>query len=29
MPWVATQKDFTVAEVAELMKTVPDVPVSP
>jgi NAD(P)-dependent dehydrogenase (short-subunit alcohol dehydrogenase family) len=29
MPWVAQQKDFTVAEVAELMKTVPDVPVSP
>jgi NAD(P)-dependent dehydrogenase (short-subunit alcohol dehydrogenase family) len=29
MPWVAEQKDFTVAEVAELMKSVPDVPVSP
>lgn len=29
MPWVAEQKDFTVAEVAELMKHVPDVPVSP
>jgi NAD(P)-dependent dehydrogenase (short-subunit alcohol dehydrogenase family) len=29
MPWVAEQKDFTVAEVAELMKNVPDVPVSP
>jgi NAD(P)-dependent dehydrogenase (short-subunit alcohol dehydrogenase family) len=29
MPWVAQQKDFTVAEVAELMKDVPDVPVSP
>ena len=29
MPWVAEQKHFTVAEVAELMKSVPDVPVSP
>ena len=29
MPWVDEQKDFTVAEVAELMKSVPDVPVSP
>lgn len=29
MPWVAEQKDFTVAEVAEIMKNVPDVPVSP
>ena len=29
MPWVAEQKEFTVAEVAELMKNVPDVPVSP
>ena len=29
MPWVAEQKEFTVAEVAELMKNVPEVPVSP
>jgi NAD(P)-dependent dehydrogenase (short-subunit alcohol dehydrogenase family) len=29
MPWVAEQKYFTVAEVAALMKDVPDVPVSP
>jgi NAD(P)-dependent dehydrogenase (short-subunit alcohol dehydrogenase family) len=29
MPWVAQPKHFTVAEVAELMKSVPDVPVSP
>lgn len=29
MPWIAEQKHFTVAEVAELMKNVPDVPVSP
>jgi NAD(P)-dependent dehydrogenase (short-subunit alcohol dehydrogenase family) len=29
MPWVAEPKHFTVAEVAELMKSVPDVPVSP
>lgn len=29
MPWVAEPRHFTVAEVAELMKSVPDVPVSP
>jgi NAD(P)-dependent dehydrogenase (short-subunit alcohol dehydrogenase family) len=29
MPWIAQQKDFTVAEVAEFMKNAPDVPVSP
>lgn len=29
MPWIDEQKHFTVAEVAELMKNVPDVPVSP
>lgn len=29
MPWIDEQKHFTVAEVAELMKKVPDVPVSP
>lgn len=29
MPWIADQREFSVAEVAELMKNVPDVPVSP
>jgi NAD(P)-dependent dehydrogenase (short-subunit alcohol dehydrogenase family) len=29
MPWIAEPREFTVAEVAELMKNVPDVPVSP
>jgi NAD(P)-dependent dehydrogenase (short-subunit alcohol dehydrogenase family) len=29
MPWVAQPQHFTVAEVAELMRSVPDVPVSP
>lgn len=29
MPWISEQRDFTVADVAEFMKNVPDVPVSP
>ncbi|HEV8298525.1 MAG TPA: SDR family NAD(P)-dependent oxidoreductase [Acidimicrobiales bacterium] len=29
MPWIARPEHFTVADVAELMKSVPDVPVSP
>lgn len=29
MPWIADQREFSVAEVAEFMKNVPDVPVSP
>jgi NAD(P)-dependent dehydrogenase (short-subunit alcohol dehydrogenase family) len=29
MPWIAEPRDFSVADVAEFMKQVPDVPVSP
>jgi hypothetical protein len=29
MPWVAESRHFSVAEVAELFASVPDVPVSP
>ena len=29
MPWIADQREFSVADVAEFMKNVPDVPVSP
>jgi NAD(P)-dependent dehydrogenase (short-subunit alcohol dehydrogenase family) len=29
MPWIADKRDFSVADVAEFMKNVPEVPVSP